>query len=739
MIIPLSHDSGQVRRQPWVTYGIILSCLLVFLITQFGSGETAREAELRVEDAHKYWRAHPYLEAAPRLTEITGDPGSASRDEFYAIWEETGEPPVPVDFLETEQERLDELTERALAALERHPWHRFGLIPSAPTATGLFTHMFLHGGWLHLIPNLLFLFLTGSFIEDRWGRGLYTLFYLAAGVSGAALFVAKYPGFQGPLIGASGAIAGAMGAFLVCFTRAKIKFFYWLGFFFGTFSAPAWLMLPLWFTNELFTASIMDAINPGGVGGGVAYWAHVGGFGFGVLAALAIRFLGVEARLTKQMGGDWSSDHGSILAVATTAREEGRPEDALELLRFALEQDPDDVDLTVAFFEMAIDVGRLEEGAAVFAPVIWREVTAGEREAAISHWQALSDSGARVAGEPELLLRLAGWLRDAKHPEGASAALRCVLDGSSYDPEIAMRVARLARSFDRATAGEAAEIALRAPGLEAAERGALEAIAAAGGERQEEPGIPLAVPEFGEPTPELAEQPDHRAVWHSAIPAEPEPERAMEFDRTAVDLSAISAEASQGVPSPDASDPFPAPPTGHSEGDRFEFFERDTGELTEKEEQEIPVPSSRRTLRVMEAVPREIDGEALWLEIEGRGRTRLPFTRVDAIAAVGVHGMSRKAVILIDLALDWTAGAEKPLTVLRLRSDRYDPRALAGGAGSPLQAIGQLVGALIQRTRALALAGPDVGPGEPFRIFRDLASYEEQVLGAERPAVGDLF
>ena len=100
MIIPLSHDSGQVRRQPWVTYGILLSCVLVFLITQFGSGDTAREAELCVEDAYKYWSAHPYLEAAPRLTEITGDPGSASRDEFYAIWEETGEPPVSADSLE---------------------------------------------------------------------------------------------------------------------------------------------------------------------------------------------------------------------------------------------------------------------------------------------------------------------------------------------------------------------------------------------------------------------------------------------------------------------------------------------------------------------------------------------------------------------------------------------------------------------------------------------------------------
>ena len=206
-----------------------------------------------------------------------------------------------------------------------------------------------------------------------------------------------------------------------------------------------------------------------------------------------------------------------------------------------------------------------------------------------------------------------------------------------------------------------------------------------------------------------------------------------------IELSEISTEASQGVQSPEAIDPFQEPPADRTREDRFEFFDEDTGELSEKEELESPVLSCRRTLRVMEAVPRELDGEALWLEVEGKGRTRIPFSRVDAVAAAGVHGMSRKTVILIDLALDWTADAEKPLTVLRLRSDRYDPRVLVGGTGSPLQAIGQLVSTLITRTRALALPDPGSARGEPFKIFRDLASYEEQVLGAERPAVDDLF
>jgi len=747
MIIPLSHSSGEVRRHPWVTYGIILSCALVFLVTS--NSDVSEKAEHLVAASYEYWRTHPYLDGAPRLTEITGDPGSAIREEFYAIWDETGEPPVPVSTLDMEQREFDELTQRAFAALDEHPWYRFGLVPSAPTATGLFAHMFLHGGWLHLIPNLFFLFLTGSFIEDRWGRGLYALFYLAAGVAGAALFVSRYPGFEGPLIGASGAIAGAMGAFMVCFARTKIKFFYWLGIFFGTFSAPAWLMLPLWFGNELLTASLVDAINPGGSGGGVAYWAHVGGFGFGVVAALAIRYSGIEERLSKQLGGEWTYDHDSVHTDAVTARAEGRPEEALELLRFALEEDPHDPDLAVAFFETTVELGRLEEGSAVLAPVIWREVTAGEREAAVSHWQVLSDAGAPVRAEPVLLFRLAGWLRDAKSTQAASAALRCVLNACPGDTTVAMRVARLGRGFDPATALEAAEIALEAPGLEPAERGALEAIVAGVGPQVEEREIALDLPRDHEVSLGPEEALDHGAVDLTAIatdsdPRGPETESAPgpEFDRDLMDLTTTSDEPGQAAEFSEPIDLLEAPLAHDAHdalGDRFESFEGDGADLSEKEETESSEPLIRRTLRVIEAIPRKLDGEAIWMDVEGKGRTRLPLSRVDAVSAVGVHGLSRKAVILIDLALDWTGDAEKPLTVLRLRSDRYDPRALVGEAGSPLKAIAEFASTLITGTRALPLPDPGSARGDPFKVFRDLAGYEEEVLRAERPAVEDIF
>jgi hypothetical protein len=258
--------------------------------------------------------------------------------------------------------------------------------------------------------------------------------------------------------------------------------------------------------------------------------------------------------------------------------------------------------------------------------------------------------------------------------------------------------------------------------------------------------ISLESPLAPEPSLEPGEELDHGAVDPSAISADAEPggleaERAgpPDFDRGVVDLSEISPEAEEAVELTERFDPSEETLPQDGFGDRSELFDEVGGEFSEKEEPEVSEPAILRTLRVIDAIPRELDEAALWLEVDGKGRTRLPWSRVDAVAAAGVQGLSRKAVILIDLALDWSAEGEGPLTVLRLRSDRYDPRILVGNADSPLQAIGEFVSVLIARTRALPLPDPGSARGEPFKIFRDLAGYEEQVLRAQRPAVDDIF
>jgi membrane associated rhomboid family serine protease len=146
----------------------------------------------------------------------------------------------------------------------------------------LFTSMFLHANLLHIGGNLLFLWVFGNNIEDRMGPIVFVLFYLAAGVVAAYAQVLIDPGSDIPLIGASGAIAGALGAYIVTFPRARILTL--IFFFFITFlELPAFLVLGLWFALQ-FLSGVGTLQVPGGEGG-VAFFAHIGGFAFGALIA----------------------------------------------------------------------------------------------------------------------------------------------------------------------------------------------------------------------------------------------------------------------------------------------------------------------------------------------------------------------------------------------------------------------------------------------------------------------
>ncbi|MCK0149778.1 rhomboid family intramembrane serine protease [Marivita sp. S6314] len=142
---------------------------------------------------------------------------------------------------------------------------------------GFFTSMFLHGGWMHLLGNMLFLFIFGDNMEDEMGHFGFALFYLAAGVGAGLIHYIAAPWSPVPTVGASGAIAGVMGGYLLLFPKAKVDILIIIVIFFKIFPIPAWIMLGLWFAMQVF----------GGFGsaadeGGVAYWAHVGGFVIGL-------------------------------------------------------------------------------------------------------------------------------------------------------------------------------------------------------------------------------------------------------------------------------------------------------------------------------------------------------------------------------------------------------------------------------------------------------------------------
>jgi len=150
------------------------------------------------------------------------------------------------------------------------------VLGGAPAWHTVFTSMFLHGGWFHLIGNMWFLWVFGNNIEDAMGHGRFAVFYLLCGLLAAAAQVGSGPSSPVPMVGASGAISGVMGAYLVLYPRVRVHTLIFLGFFLTRVTLPAWIMLLYWAFLQ-FLGSV-PAIAGGQTGGGVAFMAHLGGF-----------------------------------------------------------------------------------------------------------------------------------------------------------------------------------------------------------------------------------------------------------------------------------------------------------------------------------------------------------------------------------------------------------------------------------------------------------------------------
>lgn len=173
--------------------------------------------------------------------------------------------------------------ERALAQF----YYDWALLPrrvmEGDGYSALLTSQFLHGGWLHLAGNMLFLWIFGDNVEDEFGHMPFLAFYLVAGMLSGLAHVVADPVSYVPTVGASGAIAGVMGGYLLLFPKARVDIFVFLIVIFRIFPIPAWIMLMLWFAMQFI----------GGLGatpgtGGVAYWAHAGGFIAGLVLTLPV-------------------------------------------------------------------------------------------------------------------------------------------------------------------------------------------------------------------------------------------------------------------------------------------------------------------------------------------------------------------------------------------------------------------------------------------------------------------
>jgi membrane associated rhomboid family serine protease len=239
-VIPL-RDANPTRRTPVVTVGLVVACFVVFA-----------------------WELG-----------LLASGGADALDAFVTRWGV-----VPADIS---------------AELGAGQW------VNATTLT-LITSQFLHGGWLHVLGNLLYLWIFGNNIEDRFGRLGFLLFYLTGGAVAALTQVAIDPTSTIPMIGASGAIAATLGAYLVLFPRSRVTSLVFLGFFYQLIDVPAIIVLAFWFVLQLIDG--LASLGVGGIGAGVAFFAHIGGFVFGVAVALVIRTVSGRRPGRDTVGGE---------------------------------------------------------------------------------------------------------------------------------------------------------------------------------------------------------------------------------------------------------------------------------------------------------------------------------------------------------------------------------------------------------------------------------------------------
>lgn len=467
-LLPIGHENDTVRRLPWITFGIMAICIVIHAFISLDVNETEKELNKVSRELVSYYFQHPYLELDPEAKKlIFGEADNERIEGMLSLYRQGAHRPGVLS-QEEEQEKLDQLSQNFKNLLNDFPYRKWGFIPAKKSLIALLTYMFIHGGFLHLIGNLLFLYLMGPFIEDVWGRPIYLVFYVVMGMLSALMYAQHYPDFVGPLIGASGAIAGVMGAFLIRYWNTKINFFYIIGFFFkGTFQAPAWLMLPLWLLLEIFNARIIDSFNPQG-GGGVAHWAHVWGFSFGVVVALGMKALKIEEKHVhskieaKIQVGDRVFE---TVVKAIQKKNAGRTDEAYALLLDEARKNPLRKDVVESLWEFGIEMGKADESTTYFINLIESEIRRNQLDVATNHFLDLRQKNPEASIGPTYKFALMKYLAGRKNIEDArklAIELLKEIDLNS-SPQVLQDFAKITVELDSSVAKDAINLCLQHP------------------------------------------------------------------------------------------------------------------------------------------------------------------------------------------------------------------------------------------------------------------------------------
>ncbi len=418
LLIPYYTDRQASMRIPFATFGLMLLCLMTLVGTFGAQRKAARTFAAELDNAVQYALRSPAVDRRElqRLCDDIGRPDCIARVEddpmretaaqleslFGAI---TGaapeEDPIPV----AQQAELDRRVARAREAYLAMPYVRFGLTRADFHVHALVTHLFLHAGLFHLLANLLFLWLAMSSLESVWGRWFTLAWFVVGGIVAGAfqlLFMGAVP--LSPAVGASGAVAALMGAYLVRFVRSRIRMWYLIWFLSyartGTFEWPAWVALPLWLAWHLAQWAWLGGSEAG-------YAAHVGGFALGALGALAVALSGIEARFLAQE--EEEPEISPLRVQADSAAQRGEWATAARLYRTLADSHPYDDDLQVALARALAETGDDEQADAIFQGTIRRLVEHGNVAAAAERYQQMGQTTGSVELAPEAMVTIADW------------------------------------------------------------------------------------------------------------------------------------------------------------------------------------------------------------------------------------------------------------------------------------------------------------------------------------------
>ena len=317
---------------------------------------------------------------------------------------------------------------------------KYGFIPSSARYLNAITYMFLHGGVMHLVGNMVFLWLVGCVLELAWGRAVYAGLYLLTGVASVGLYYLIYMNNVVPLVGASGAISGLIGAYTLLYGKRKIKIFYSLGFYFNYTKIYAIVLLPIWIGKEFFQLFF-------GGPSQVAYVAHIGGLVSGaLLGVLSLKLFGqVDQEVFKE---DPKEGIDSLLEAALQKIGKLDMSGARPLLEEILEKDPNNADALNHLF----NIDKLNPQSETFhkttSKVLLRLISDKENQQRVYDiYKEYADLAKPLRLHPDLLLRLSSIFSAQGHLEEAEKIIAMLLRKYPQSQKIPSGILDLGRAY----------------------------------------------------------------------------------------------------------------------------------------------------------------------------------------------------------------------------------------------------------------------------------------------------